>query len=93
MKVVLAAMILALVATSSNAQCYRKRAGGAACVGGYATGYLSDCSTPCSVGRSADKKKPVAAKAAAPNDAVTASPPSQSMAAPLEKPAASGTSK
>lgn len=52
---------LAIAATSSFAgNCYHKRAGDKICVGGYATGYQSDCETPCSTARipaKADAKK------------------------------------
>lgn len=42
-------------ASTANASCYHKI--GALCKSGYASGYLSDCSTPCTTGRTEMRAK------------------------------------
>lgn len=55
------ACCLAIAVTSSFAgNCYQLKAGGQVCKGGYATGFQSDCTTPCSTARAPDKKGPSA---------------------------------
>jgi len=50
-------MICGLVffGTTAYGSCYHKIGG--ACKDGYASGYLSDCSTPCTTGVASDKDK------------------------------------